>query len=230
VVGRIGRPQGLAGEVTIEVRTDDPDERFAVGAQLLTDPPERGPLLVASARDHSGRLVLSFEGFASRTAAETLRDTLLHVDAATLPAPEDPDVFHDFQLVGLQARLADDSVLGTVAEVLHLPHGDVLAIERQGAPELLVPFVQAMVPVVDVAGGRVVIEPPAGLLDLAGVDAEPDADPDAEPGLDADPDAEPGLDADPDAEPQPPAGPVAGAGLDERLGAARQPVPPAAQD
>ncbi|MCW2621568.1 MAG: rRNA processing protein RimM [Frankiales bacterium] len=177
VVGRIGRPQGLLGEVTIEVRTDDPDLRFAAGTRLVTEPPERGPLTIATARDHSGRLILSFEGITSRTAAETLRDTLLQVDAATLPPPDDPDVFHDFQLVGLAARLADGTVLGTVAEVLHLPHGDVLAIRRQGAPELLVPFVRAMVPVVDVAAGHVVIEPPEGLLDLAGVDAEPEPEP-----------------------------------------------------
>lgn len=166
VVGRIGKPQGLKGEVTVEVRTDDPDARFAPGSTLLTDPAERGPLVVAASRDHSGRLVVTFEGVDDRTPAEGLRDTLLLVDAATLPAPEDPEEFLDVHLVGLSAQLADGAVVGEVTEVLHLPQGDVLAVRREGAPELLIPFVAAMVPVVDVAGGRVVLDPPAGLLEL----------------------------------------------------------------
>ena len=193
VVGRVGRPQGLRGEVTVEVRTDAPEERFAVGARLLTSPPERGPLRVAQSRDHSGRLVVLFAGVPDRTAAELLRDTLLLVDSATLPPTDDPDVFHDFQLVGLRAELADGSPLGEVAEVLHLPGGDVLAVRRDqvavGAPELLVPFVAAMVPVVDLAGRRVVVNPPPGLLDLSeptvagpGPDPGPGPGPDSVPG------------------------------------------------
>ena len=134
VVGRIGKPQGIRGEVTVQVRTDDPDARFADGAVLLTDPPERGPLTVASSRDQNGRLVVLFEGVADRNGAEALRGTLLLVDAATLPPPDDPDEFHDFQLVGLAAELPDGTRLGAVAEVLHLPHGDVLVVRRDGSP------------------------------------------------------------------------------------------------
>lgn len=171
VVGRIGKPQGLRGEVTVQVRTDDPQARFADGARLLTDPPERGPLTVASSRDQNGRLVVRFDGVADRNGAEALRGTLVLVDAATLPPPDDPDEFHDFQLVGLVAELPDGSRLGAVTEVLHLPQGDVLVVRRDdvavGAPEILVPFVLAMVPVVDVPGGRLVIDPPPGLLDLS---------------------------------------------------------------
>ena len=170
VVGRVGKPQGIRGEVTVEVRTDAPDERFADGAVLVTEPPERGPLRVLSRRDQNGRLMVAFEGVPDRNAAEALRDTLLLVDAATLPPTDDPDEFHDFELVGLAAELADGSRLGTLAEVLHLPGGDVLVVRRDehgaGSPEVLVPFVAAMVPVVDVPGGRVVLELPEGLLDL----------------------------------------------------------------
>jgi 16S rRNA processing protein RimM len=171
VVGRIGRPQGIRGEVTVEVRTDEPEARFADGAVLLTDPEERGPLTVISARDQNGRLMVLFEGSVDRNGAETLRGTLLLVDAATLPPPADPDVFLDHQLVGLSAELAAGGALGEVVEVLHLPHGDVLVVRRGGGPdqagaEVLVPFVRAMVPLVDVSGGRVVIDPPDGLLDL----------------------------------------------------------------
>ena len=167
VVGRIGKPQGIRGEVTLQVRTDDPDTRFAPGAVLHTDPPERGPLTVAGARWQNARLVVAFEGFADRTAAETLRETMLQVDARTLPPPEDEDEFHDHVLRGMTADLVDGSLLGEVADVLHLPHGDVLVVRRTGTDvEVLVPFVKAMVPVVDVAARRLQVDPPEGLLDV----------------------------------------------------------------
>ena len=167
VVGRIGRPQGIRGEVTVQVRTDDPGARFAVGSVLLTDPPDRGPLTVASARDQNGRLILGFAGVADRNAAELLRETLLQVDAATLPPPEDEDEFHDHVLRGMDVRLLDGTPLGEVADVLHLPHGDVLVVRRaDNGAEVLVPFVRAMVPEVDVAARMLLLDPPEGLLDL----------------------------------------------------------------
>jgi 16S rRNA processing protein RimM len=165
-VGRIGKPQGIRGEVTVEVRTDAPEIRFADGSVLHTDPAERGPLTVESSRDQNGRLIVAFRGVPDRSAAEQLRNTMLLVDASDLPPSDDPDEFHDTQLIGLSALLADGTVLGVVTDVLHLPHGDVLVVQRQEGSELLVPFVKAIVPEVDVAGGRVVVDPPEGLLDL----------------------------------------------------------------
>ncbi|HWH30339.1 MAG TPA: ribosome maturation factor RimM [Mycobacteriales bacterium] len=168
VVGRVGRPQGVRGEVTVEVRTDAPDERFAPGAVLLTEPADRGPLTVDRARDHSGRLVVRFEGVGDRTAAEALRDTLLLVDVRTLAPLEDPDEFHDWQLRGLRAETGDGRPAGVVADVLHLPHGDVLVVRVEDGTdgrEVLVPFVRDIVPVVDVAAGRVVLTPPEGLME-----------------------------------------------------------------
>jgi 16S rRNA processing protein RimM len=163
-VGRIGRPQGIKGEVTVEIRTDDPGARFAPGAVLLS---EQGSLTVAQARDHSGRLVVLFEGVEDRNGAEALRGRVLQVDARALPELEDEDDFYDSQLVGLRVEERDGTALGSVADVLHLPHGDVLAVTRpQGTAELLVPFVRAMVPVVDLEGGRVVVDLPEGLLEL----------------------------------------------------------------
>ena len=167
VVGRIGKPQGIKGEVTIQVRTDDPETRFAAGAILLTEPAERGPLTVAASRWQNGRLVVAFEGVADRNGAEELRETLLQVDARTLPPPEDEDEFHDHVLRGMAAVLVTGEPLGEVVDVLHLPHGDVLVVKRaDNGSEVLVPFVKAMVPVVDLALRRVEIEPPEGLLDL----------------------------------------------------------------
>jgi 16S rRNA processing protein RimM len=178
VVGRIGKPQGIKGEVTLQVRTDDPDSRFAAGAVLLTDPPDRGPLTVAASRWQNGRLMVAFEGVADRNAAEQLRETLLQVDARSLPPPEDEDEFHDHVLRGMSAELVAGGRIGEVVDVLHLPHGDVLVVRRDdNAAEVLVPFVRAMVPVVDVAARRLEVEPPDGLLDLTeSVDDPSDAD------------------------------------------------------
>jgi 16S rRNA processing protein RimM len=111
--------------------------------------------------------MVAFEGFLDRNQAETLRGTLLQVDAVDVPPSDDPDEFHDTQLIGLAADLVDGSRLGEVTDVLHLPHGDVLVVRRaDDAGEVLVPFVLAMVPEVDVPAGRLVVDPPEGLLDL----------------------------------------------------------------
>jgi 16S rRNA processing protein RimM len=155
----------------VEVRTDDPDLRFTPGAVLLTEPAARGPLTVAGRRWHREVLLLQVtrpdgSDVDSREAAETLRDTVLHVPVDTLPALEDPDVFYDHQLVGLRAELTDGTPLGEVTAVSH-EGSDLLVVARPGdAGDLLVPFVAAIVPTVDLDGGRVVVDPPEGLLDL----------------------------------------------------------------
>jgi 16S rRNA processing protein RimM len=169
VVGRIGRPHGVRGEVTVEVRTDDPDLRFVPGASFLTDPPARGPLTVTGVHWHSGTLLLRLAGpdgqpLDSREAAETVRDTELLVDVADLPPLEDGS-YYDHQLVGLTARTSDGTVLGEVTAVRHEAQ-DLLVIRRPEGGEVLLPFVAALVPTVDVAGGFLVADPPEGLLEL----------------------------------------------------------------
>ena len=165
VVGRIGRPHGVRGEVTVEVRTDDPDLRFVPGAVFATDPSSRGPLTIDRVHWHSGTLLLRIDGVDSREAAEELRNTELLVAVEALPAIEDPDSFYDHQLVGLTARLVDDAVLGEVTAVRHEAQ-DLLVVRRNDGGEVLIPFVAAIVPTVDVAGGFVVVDPPEGLLEL----------------------------------------------------------------
>lgn len=169
VVGRIGRPHGVRGLATVEVRTDDPDLRFAPGTVLRTDPAARGPLTVVDKRWHSGTLLLqlaapSGEVYETRETVDALRNTMLLVPVAELPAIEDPDSYYDHQLVGLRAQLPDGSVIGEVAAVRHEAQ-DLLVIRREDG-EALVPFVGAIVPTVDVAGGFLVVDPPEGLLDL----------------------------------------------------------------
>jgi 16S rRNA processing protein RimM len=165
VVGRIGRPHGVRGEVTVEVRTDDPDLRFVPGAVFATDPPARGPLTVVGRRWHREVLLLVIEGVESREAAEEIRNTELLLDVADLPELEDPESFYDHQLVGLTAHLTDESELGEVVAVRH-EGADLLVIRRPDGGEVLVPFVTAIVPTVDVAAGFLVVDPPEGLLDL----------------------------------------------------------------
>lgn len=163
VVGRIGRPHGVRGEVTLDVRTDEPDSRFAVGAEIATDPAAAGPLTVEGLRWHSGRLLVRFAGIDDRGAAEELRGTWLVVDPTDIHPSADPDDFHDQELIGLAVVTAGGALVGEVAEVLH--HGQDLLVVRGAGGETLVPFVAALVPEVDVPGGRLVIDPPPGLLD-----------------------------------------------------------------
>jgi len=165
IVARIGRPQGVRGEVTVEVRTDAPEERFIVGVSLDTDPPDRGPLRIASARKHGSTWVLSIEGFEDRPSAETLRNTLLLVPANQRPPLNQVDEFYDDQLIGLRAQDTAGVSLGEVVRVSHLA-GELLVIRRPSGGELLVPFVAAIVTEVDLAAGRLVIDPPPGLLEL----------------------------------------------------------------
>jgi 16S rRNA processing protein RimM len=166
IVGRIGRPQGIKGEVSVEVRTDDPDRRLAPGTVLRTEPAVVGPLTIVSGRVHSGRLMLTIAGVTDRTAAERLRNVLLLADVDPDERPDDPEEFYDRQLVGLRVETVDGAAIGELQEVLHLPGQDVLAVRRgrQGR-EVLVPFVHEFVPEVDLDSGRIVISPPAGLLD-----------------------------------------------------------------
>jgi 16S rRNA processing protein RimM len=163
VVGRIGRPHGLRGEVTVVVRTDAPDERFAEGTVYQLGAGRR--ITVAGSRWHRGVLLVTLAGVADRDAAEALRGAVLTVATEELPLPDDPDEFHDHQLVGLRAELDDGRLVGTVRDVVHGPAGELLVVAREGAAEALVPFVREIVPTVDLAGGRLVLTPPDGLLD-----------------------------------------------------------------
>ena len=175
VVGRVGRAHGIRGDVSVEVRTDDPETRLGPGAVLLTDPPGRGPLTVAAGKVHSGRLLLRFEGVADRTAAEALRGTMLIAEVDPSVQPEDPEEYYDHQLEGLEVATVAGEVVGEVAEMLHLPGHDLVAVRRPDGSEVLVPFVAEIVPTVDLEAQRMVIDPPPGLIDDVPEDVEGDA-------------------------------------------------------
>lgn len=164
VVARIGRAHGIKGEVTVEVRTDEPELRLGPGAVLATDPASAGPLTIESGRVHSGRLLLRFAGVADRTGAEALRNTLLIAEIDPDEVPDDPEEFYDHQLVDLEVVTTDGVVVGRIEEVAHLPAQDLLVVRRADGGEVLVPFVQEIVPEIDLSEQRAVIDPPPGLL------------------------------------------------------------------
>jgi 16S rRNA processing protein RimM len=166
LVGRVAKAHGIAGELAVDIHTDSPDERFAPGAVLSARLRDRSVRLVtvSSVRAHSGRLLIRFDEVPDRTAAETMRGAQLIVDAAELPPSDDPDAFYDHELEGLAAVLADGTEVGRVKEIARSPGGELLVIDRGDGDEALIPFVREIVPSVDVPGGRVVLDPPEGLL------------------------------------------------------------------
>lgn len=171
VVGRVAKAHGVTGEVVVEVRTDDPDSRFAPANTLRAKGPrERGEgreYVVETVREHGNRLLVRFAGIADRDSADALRGSLLVIDSNDLPPIDDPDEYYDHQLEGLRVRTTSGQEIGTVAEVLHTAAGELLAVKRDDADELLVPFVSAIVTSVSLDHHTVEIDPPDGLLDLS---------------------------------------------------------------
>jgi 16S rRNA processing protein RimM len=171
VVGRVVKAHGIGGEVVVEIRTDDPAERFAPGTTLRAKRSrDRGALersyVVDSMREHSGRLLLRLAGVADRGAADALRGSLFVVDSDDLPPIDEADTYYDHQLEGLRVRTVTGTDVGVVAEVLHSAAGELLAVKGDSG-EVLVPFVGAIVTSVSLDDGVVEIDPPDGLLDLA---------------------------------------------------------------
>ncbi len=162
VVGVVGRPHGVHGEVAVELRTDEPDRRFAPGQQLRPEGSSQ-LLTVASMRHHDGRLLVRFVGLADRTAVAAVRGVRLVADIDPNERPVEPTEFYDRQLVGLRVRTPDGDEVGFVTSVLHLPSQDLLEI-RTAEQTRLVPFVAALVPEVDLDNGVLTVADLAGLL------------------------------------------------------------------
>lgn len=157
LVGRVGRAHGILGEATIEVRSHDPDRRFAVGEKLQSD--EHGDLTITSGRVHNGILLLGFAGYSDRNQIEKLRNTLLYAEVDINEVREDTDDYHVLQLIGCQAFLENGLLFGVVTDVINLPNQDLLVIKTP-ENEVLIPFVHQLVPVVDITAKRLVVIPP----------------------------------------------------------------------
>ncbi|GAA4874546.1 ribosome maturation factor RimM [Serinicoccus chungangensis] len=166
VVARVGKPHGLRGEVTVQVHTDDPEARLTPGARFDTDPAPRGPLTLATVRQHQGTYLLGFEGHPDRTAAEALRGTRLLVDD---DAGEDEDAdegWREDDLLGFTVVQVDGRPVGEVAALHVRPVQDLLEVRTPSGAVVLVPFVEELVPEVDEERRTVVVDPPPGLLEL----------------------------------------------------------------
>lgn len=171
VVGRIAKSHGLAGEVAVEIRTDEPELRFAPGSTLTARPPKSKaagrPLRVVSAREHANRLLVTFAEAPDRTAADLLRGALLVVQSEELPPNEDPDEFYDHELVGLRVQdRRTGSTLGRIADVVHSAGADWLVMADAGGRETLIPFVAAIVVEISRTEAVARVELPDGLLEL----------------------------------------------------------------
>jgi 16S rRNA processing protein RimM len=167
-VGRVVKAHGIGGEVVVEIRTDDPDARFAPGNTLRAKNSRSGEertVVVDQVREHGGRLLVRLAGVHDRDAADALRGSLFVVDSAELPPIDEPDTYYDHQLEGLVVRTTAGLDVGVVAEVLHTAAGELLAVRRDSG-EALIPFVGAIVTSVSLGDGLIEIDPPEGLLEL----------------------------------------------------------------
>ena len=179
-VGRLVKAHGLKGALKLELYTDDPEGRFTPGASFTLQVPESSPwhgkpLTVREFRWMNSHPVAFFEGVDDRSSAEELVRAILWIDQDPEDAPTEDDAWYDHQLVGLDV-VRDGEIVGRVIRVDHFPAQDLLIVRAPGDREVLVPFVKAIVPEVDIAGGRVLVTPPAGLFEELPAEDGDDAD------------------------------------------------------
>jgi 16S rRNA processing protein RimM len=157
-VAEIGAAHGVAGEVRLRAFTEDPLAVTQFGPLQAED---GRSIEIATVRPAKDCLIARLAGVADRTAAERLRNVKLYVAREKLPAIEEPETWYQADLVGLAAIGSDGAALGRVIAVQNFGAGDLLEIApAAGGPTLLLPFTDAVVPLVDVPNGRVVINPP----------------------------------------------------------------------
>ena len=167
-VGRLLKAHGLKGAIKLELYTDSPNERFVPAAVFELQVPEESlwfgkTITVTELRWYNQSPVLFLDGVVDRTGAESLIKAILLIDAETEKLPDEPDAWYDHQLVGLKA-LRDGVEVGEVVRVDHFPAQDLLII-KAGDREVMLPFVKAIVPSVDVKAGTVTVTPPTGLFE-----------------------------------------------------------------
>jgi 16S rRNA processing protein RimM len=183
-VARIGKPHGIRGEVTVQVLTDAPGDRFVPGTQFVVEPASAGPLTVESARWNKDILLLAFEEIETRNEAETLRGAKLFIETEELEDDDDDEGWYEHELVGLDVHVGD-LVVGKVSALHTLPVQDLIVVTSNGGKEILVPFVEQIVPEVNVGEGFILVTPPAGLFEV-------NADEEAKPGGKSEDPAKPG--------------------------------------
>ena len=167
-VGRFLKAHGLKGAIKLELYTDSPNERFLPGAVLELQVPEESPwfgksVTVSELKWFNSSPVLFLKDVADRTQAESLIKAILLVEQPLDVSPQEPDAWYDHQLAGLKV-MRDGAEIGTLLRVEHMPAQDLLVIKTEDA-EVLLPFVKAFVPKVDIDAGVIEITPPGGLFE-----------------------------------------------------------------
>ncbi|MFT4233379.1 MAG: ribosome maturation factor RimM [Leucobacter sp.] len=177
-VGRLTKPHGLKGGIKLELFTDNPELRFVPGAVFHLQVPEDSPwfgrtITMRELRWFNDSPVGFFEELPDRTAAEGIVRAILWIDEQAVAAGEEENAWYDHQLVGMSV-MRGETVLGAVAEVQHMPAQDLLVVTTDRGT-VLVPFVEAIVPSVDVEARVVRVTPPAGLFEEVPEEAPEDA-------------------------------------------------------
>ncbi|MBP1241401.1 16S rRNA processing protein RimM [Frigoribacterium sp. PvP120] len=177
-VGRLTKAHGLKGALKLELFTDTPEQRFTPGSSFTLQVPETSEwhgrsVTLTELRWYNGHPVGFFEGVDDRTGAESLVKAILWVDQDMDELPDEDDAWYHHQLVGLRVE-RDGVEVGTVSRVDHLPAQDLLAVATP-AGEVLVPFVTAIVPSVDIEAGVITVTPPAGLFEELADDSSDEA-------------------------------------------------------
>jgi len=187
-VGRLTKAHGLKGAIKLELFTDDPGRRFVPGAvftlQVPTGTPWHGKTLeLVELRWYNQQAVGFFKDVPDRTTAETLAKAILWIESDAAEQSDEEDAWYDHQLIGL-AVMRDDVKIGTISRLEHMPAQDLLIVKTPTG-DVMIPFVKAIVPAVDVKAGTVTITPPPGLLEELPEQAD-DAHSEAAPETDAD--------------------------------------------
>lgn len=171
VVGRLGRPHGVKGEINVEVLTDDPEKRFAKGSKL-TIQNQNKQLTVNTARLHTNKLLVTFNEVPDRNIAEDLKGNYLVIELNESEIPQTGDEFYEDQLIGLSAVSENQELFGEVVEVIHRSAQDLLVIKTPDNQEVLVPFVDEIAPIIDLNKKIIVLNPPKGLFDGEAIEAK----------------------------------------------------------
>ena len=179
-VARIGKPHGIRGEVTVQVLTDAPGDRFVPGTQFIVEPASAGPLTVISARWNKDILLLAFDEIETRNEAETLRGAKLFIETEEIGADDDDEGWYEHELAGLDVRVGAN-VVGKVSGLHTMPVQDLLVVTTADGTEVLIPFVEQIVPEVNVGEKYVLVTQPPGLFEVNTDEAPDQQSPDQNP-------------------------------------------------
>ena len=173
-VARIGKPHGIRGEVTVQVLTDAPEDRFVPGSVFEVEHPGIKTLTVEGARWNKEILLLAFEEILDRNTAETIRGAKLFIE--TDDVEDESEGWYEHELVDLEARV-EGKVIGKVTALRTGNVQDLLVVKSNDGDEVYVPFVESIVPEVNIEGGYILMTPPAGLFEINREEAEAEETP-----------------------------------------------------